>query len=105
MLELEGLTPSHLVSELSEMLGTAGQRYNQSVANLSSLVRDTQLSPLEVRQLERSTNLCDVSYHLEKAPMPGEDLLIVENVTILNRCFNMVHCREILNWDACPQRL
>ena len=48
VLELEALTPSHLVSELSEMLGTAGQRYNQSVANLSSLVRDTQLSPLEV---------------------------------------------------------
>ena len=66
VLELEGLTPSHLVSELSEMLGTAGQRYNQSVANLSSLVRDTQLSPLEVRQLERSTN------SLRRFISPGE---------------------------------
>ena len=79
MLELEALTPSHLVSELSEMLGTAGQRYNQSVANLSSLVRDTQLSPLQVRQLERSTNLCEVSSCLEKAPNPGEGLLFVES--------------------------
>ena len=73
MLELDALTPSHLVSELSEMLGTAGQRYNQSVANLSSLVRDTQLSPLEVRQLRA------VNKPLRSLILPGEGLLLVES--------------------------
>ena len=74
VLELDALTPSHLVSELSEMLGTAGQRYNQSVANLSSLVRDTQLSPLEVRQLD-----CHVNKPTRSFILPGEGLLLVES--------------------------